>query len=339
MGAASPADRVGTLFAGRYRLESILGTGSSGVVYEAKHAWTGRTVALKLLKPDLADDAEAVRRFMQEARSASEVVHPNVVQMLDMGAEDDGAVFLVMDRFEGESLEDRLARDETLSLEETLRVLVPVMDALSLAHERGVVHRDLKPANVFLHQERGGVVPKLLDFGLSKLLDVQWIKATQSGVTVGTPFYMSPEQAEARDQGPWCDVWGMGVVLYRTLSGKLPFRGASGPKLLMQIVEGHAAPIDSVIALPEPVAAVIDRALTRDLEVRYTNMSEMLEALERACGEANVAWPSLDRSAERDDFDPGPRDAPPSRWRYGAVAAVMALGLVGALWWAWSASL
>ena len=217
MPVLSPEERVGPLFAGRYRLTRILGSGATGVVYEASHAWTGRTVAVKLLKPHLAEEPSFVRRFLQEARSASEVLHQHVVQVFDLGAEDDGAVFLAMERFEGEALSSRLEAAGALSLDEALRILVPVMDALALAHERGIIHRDLKPANVFLHRDgRGRLVPKLLDFGLSKIVDAQWGQATQTGTILGTPYYMAPEQAEgAVDQGPGCDVWSMGCCTTR----------------------------------------------------------------------------------------------------------------------------
>ena len=331
-------DRLDTLFAGRYQLEAVLGTGGTGVVYSARHSWTGKPVAVKLLKPHLASDLSLVRRFLQEARAAAEVAHPNVVQILDLGAEPDGTVFIAMEQLEGTSLQERLAGDATLDLEETLRVLVPIMDALAHAHAAGIVHRDLKPANVLLHRGVGAhVTPKLLDFGMSKILDPEWGRATQSGVVVGTPFYMSPEQAEgAKDQDAQCDVWALGVVFHRCLAGKLPFTAESAPALLLKLVRESAPSLGDVADVPAPIAAVIDRALIADREERWPDVASMIEALRGACLEAIVPFPRLpsaDPMPAPPAFDPGPRrDAKRRRWWPAAVAG--AIVIAAAAWWA-----
>lgn len=331
-------DRIGTLFAGRYKMEGILGTGGTGVVYEASHFWTSRRVAVKLLKPHLAEDVSLVRRFLQEARSASEVAHANVIQVLDMGAEEDGCVFLVMERLEGQSLGARLDDAGTLELGEMLELLVPLMDALVIAHQQGIVHRDLKPENIYLHHDlRGRRVPKLLDFGMSKILDPTWGQATVTGTIVGTPYYMAPEQAEgAKDQGPACDVWSMGVVMFRCLSGRLPFTASSPPALLLALVRDTPPALRDVAPhVPEPIAEVIDRALTRDREARWADMGAFLDALREAAREAGLPFPALpsdEPPPAREAFDPGPRRDPRRALRWIAAASAAVLVGAGAYW-------
>lgn len=354
-------ERLGTLIAGRYRLHEILGRGGTGVVFEASHTWTGRRVAVKLLKPEYARDVSLVRRFLQEARTAAGLDHPHVVQVLDMGNDRDGTVYLVLELLEGESLSRKLERDKVLTSQTALNLLVPVMEALTLAHEQGIIHRDLKPDNVFLKRGPNGMhVPKLLDFGMAKMIDAAWGSATQSGTLVGTPFYMSPEQAEGKkDQGPASDVWSMGVILYRCLSGDLPFFASTPTALLLAIVQNTPKPLRELApSVPEPISAVVDRAITADREVRYADVRAMLKALKHAAGEAGLKWPEPmrhERPSER-PFDPGPPsngpeitqkivigediedDAPPPpqrRWIGVAsigAALVIAVGLVaGAL--------
>ena len=325
-------ERLGTLVAGRYRAESILGRGGGGIVYEARHGWTGRTVALKILKPEHARDLDRVRRFMQEAKAAACIRHRHVVQVLDMGKEPDGTVYLVLERLHGESLGTRLSRGGALPVDETLRLLAPVMEALVVAHRQGVVHRDLKPDNIFIDEDAAGRrTPKLLDFGMSKMLDATWGEATQSGVLVGTPYYMSPEQAEGRsDQGAACDVWSMGVILYRCLSGELPFVADSPTALLMAIVQERPEPLQARAAhVPEAIAAVIDRALIADREQRFGDMEEMLDAVREAATATGIELPEVvgEASVEAPSFDPGPetRDvvgARGVRWWWAAAAAV-----------------
>ena len=330
-------ERLGTLVAARYRVEAILGRGGTGVVFEATHTWTGRRVAVKLLRPEYARDLGLVRRFLQEAQAAARIEHPNVVQVLDMGNEADGTVYLVLELLEGESLGKKLEREGTLSVETALELLVPVMDALVTAHESGTVHRDLKPDNVFLRRDaKGRVTPKLLDFGMAKMVDAAWGHATQSGTLVGTPFYMSPEQAEGKpDQGREADVWSMGVLLYRCLSGKLPFYAESPTALLLAIVQAKAPPLrDAAPDVPPAIAGVIDRALVADRTERWPDMATMLAELRRAANESGFAFPSLpDASSEapREAFDPGPPVAPETSGSRGAriaIAAAVAVLLV-----------
>jgi tRNA A-37 threonylcarbamoyl transferase component Bud32 len=284
-------ERVGTLLAGRYRLEGILGEGGQAVVYRATHAWTGRSVAVKLLRPEHARDRHLVMRFLREARTASTLVHPNVVAILDMGADEDGDVHLAMELVEGRSLGAILDREQRLEPSRAITLLRPIVDALALAHRSGIVHRDIKPDNILIGDRGDGVVrPILLDFGTAKSTTSTWGNATQVGAIIGTPFYMSPEQTEgAADVGPPSDVWSMGVLLYRCLSGSLPFFASSPSSLLLAIIRGEHEPLDRVAPwVPRPIASVVERALCTDRAQRYADAGELLEALDRAMVERGV---------------------------------------------------
>jgi serine/threonine-protein kinase len=192
----TPAERIGTVLAGRYRIEAILGAGGMGVVFAGKHELTGRPVAIKLLQPGLVTDPEVLARFFQEAKASAALNHPNVVDVLDVGTDEDTA-YLVLERLEGQALGARLEACGVIDPKELLEILLPAMDALAAAHERGIVHRDLKPDNVYIHRDiRGRRVPKVLDFGIAKLVETDSDVKTRTGGLLGTPHYMSPEQAQ-----------------------------------------------------------------------------------------------------------------------------------------------
>lgn len=277
-------ERVGTVLGGRYRLDAILGSGGTSTVYRAAHSFTKRSVALKLLKPEHSRDRGLVARFLKEARVASTLVHPNVVAILDMGTED-GDTYLAMELLEGRSLAALLGDEGPLPAERAITLLRPVMEAIRAAHEKGIVHRDLKPENILVGDRGDGVQRAIvLDFGMAKTNDAAWGHATQSGVIVGTPFYMSPEQAEgANDVGPPSDVWSMGVLLYRAFSGEQPFNGTSPTALLLAIARGdHVRLEERAPTLAPALAAWVEGALVVDRAGRYPDMSAMLAALDRA---------------------------------------------------------
>ncbi len=295
-------ERVGTVLGGRYRLDSILGSGGTSTVYRAAHSFTNRAVALKLLKPEHSRDRGLVARFLKEARVASTLVHPHVVAILDMGTED-GDTYLAMELLEGRSLAAMLGKEGPLAPGPAIALLRPVMEAIRAAHDKGIVHRDLKPENVLVGDRGDGIERAIvLDFGMAKTNDAAWGHATQSGVIVGTPFYMSPEQAEgANDVGPASDVWSMGVLLYRAFSGEQPFSGNSATALLLAIARGDHVPLDvRAPALPAPLASWVEGALVVDRAARYPDMGAMLAALDRAlAGEMNLA-----ASASAEDLAP-----------------------------------
>jgi eukaryotic-like serine/threonine-protein kinase len=284
--------QVGQVVGDRYRIEAPIGQGGMGVVYAAVHQHTGRAVALKLIQCAWDDERlELYQRFLAEARAASAIRHPNVVDVLDMGFLA-GAPYLVMERLSGESLEELLTRLEVLPLASTIGWLLPVMGALQALHDKGIVHRDLKPSNIFLSYDEGKrIVPKLLDFGLARVTHDAPI--THPGVMLGTPEYMAPERARGQAVGPAADIWAMGVVAFECLCGKLPFTATNLNGIAAQIVAGEVLRARAVNpGLPIAIAAVIDRALMNAPEQRHQNMGQFAHALGAAALSAGLSVPA-----------------------------------------------
>jgi serine/threonine-protein kinase len=266
-------DRADRVVAGKYRLVRLIGAGGMGTVHEAIHTWTGRRVAVKQLRVAYAADGAAARRFLREARSASRLAHPGVVEILDLGRDPvTGALYMVQELLAGSTLRRRLAERGALPIAEVARIAAPAIAALAAAHAAGVVHRDIKPDNLFLAREPGGgEITKLIDFGLSKqLCDGAGLAITRRGRQLGTPFYMAPEQLRG-DPGPddRVDVWSIGVVLFEAIAGARPFPGPSLHELVAQVLH---APIprlaDVAPAVPAAFAQLVDRALERDRDRR-----------------------------------------------------------------------
>jgi serine/threonine-protein kinase len=267
-----PGDRIG----GRYRLVEPLGEGGAGVVWRAINEATSRPFALKVMRREATRDPMAVQRFMQEARAAGSLRHPGIVEVYDVGNVDRGHPFLVMELLEGESLSARLARASKLDPQETARIVAAVARALAHAHEAGIVHRDLKPENVFLV---GSATPKVLDFGVSKLVDPSLDPVvTTTGAVLGSPGYMSPEQARGdRDVDARADVWALGVLLHRCLSGALPFEARTHASLLDAI---EAVDPPAIEGTPPRMAALVRRCLSRDRSMRPASALEVATELE-----------------------------------------------------------
>ncbi len=277
---AADQARVGQVLAGKYRIVRLVGAGGMGAVYEAQNTWTERRVALKILRPELAVDADRVRRFVQEAQNATRIAHPNIVEVLDLGREPEGLYFMIQELMDGRDLRETLAIEARLGPASALDIAVPIMGGLVAAHAEGIVHRDIKPENIVLARTQGGgLVPKLIDFGLSKLMDETLDTQTTLGAVVGTPQYMSPEQiAGERDLDGRTDVWAMGVVLYEMLTGRCPFHAASYHLLVVQIMSADPAPLASD-EVPAGLADVVLRALVRDRAGRHPSMRAFLDAL------------------------------------------------------------
>ncbi len=353
-------ERLGTTLADKYELRRVLGSGGMGTVFEARHAWTGRRVAVKLLKPVLAVEKNVRERFLREARAAAALEHENAVEVLDMGETDDGTVFLVLELLSGRTLADLLAEKGSLSEDQTLTIALPVIDALQAAHEQGFLHRDVKPENVFLTAGADGrVIPKLLDFGLVKALTATPSSVkTATGHVLGTPHYMSPEQASgARELTEATDVWSVGVVLFECLSGQLPFGGETLTGVLLGIVSSPAPPLASrAPRVSGAVAAVVDRALVKEPSERIGSMRALREALIAAAGPGRAVLSAsgvgIARAAPEPAREPGagspavpvtrvatPHSVRPprsARTRRGVAlggAALVALGLALAAWW------
>ena len=266
-----------------YRIVRVIARGGTGVVYEAEHTWTERRVAVKMLLPRHAGGEQQTRRFRQEAKSAARLVHPNIVEIIDMGCDgEDEALFLVQGLLVGEDLEQRLERSARLRPDDLVRVVLPILDALRLAHQQGVLHRDIKPSNIFLVAAGGReVVPKLIDFGSSKRLDdaADGKDLTQAGLLVGTPVYMSPEQIRGEVLDARSDIWSLGVVMYRALTGRYPFDTKSFGILFGQILNAQVPPID-LPEVPRRLVSVVHRALSLAREGRFPSVDAMIEAIE-----------------------------------------------------------
>jgi serine/threonine protein kinase len=275
----------GDVIADKYRLERPLGEGGMGTVYAASNILTGKQVAIKWLKPELAPE-EYVQRFMREAQVASRIEHPNVVNMFDMGRHE-GALFLVMELLHGEPLSawlDHTVPDAT----EFLNLMIPVLRGVHAAHRMGVVHRDLKPDNIFLCRGPYGEArePRVLDFGISKIAESSLApgkqQLTREGAVFGTPQYMAPEQLRnVRAADARSDVYSLGVIMYRALSGRLPYEADMLPALVLQIVEGGAPHLSHVCPDLEPdLCNVVMRAMAPAASDRFRSVAELARALE-----------------------------------------------------------
>jgi serine/threonine-protein kinase len=275
-------DLIGQTIGGRYMVKSVLGEGGMGTVYEAEHMGLGRAVAIKVLHPHQLKKKVSVKRFHQEARSAGAIGHPNICEVYDLGTLDDGSPYLVMEKLVGETLADRIASEGGLPFEDVIDVLTQVLSGLVAAHEKGIVHRDIKPENVFLTRRVGcPPVAKLLDFGVSKMMYPssdrdEDMDLTRTGMVMGTPFYMSPEQARGdRNLDARVDLWACGVIMYEALTGRRPFVAANYNALLMQILTISPRPARELRAgMPQGFEHVLERAMERDRAKRYQNAAE-----------------------------------------------------------------
>jgi eukaryotic-like serine/threonine-protein kinase len=285
---------AGNLLGGRYRLKRVLGEGGMGVVWAAVNESFGREVAIKVLLPEVASsEPTALDRFFNEARICGSLRHPGIVDVLDVGRGEDGPPFLVMELLDGAPLDRLIDRAGKLRPVDILPVIRDVARTLSLAHERGVVHRDIKPANLFLHQlPTGQVVAKVLDFGISKVATpIGKLVKTRTGTVVGSPLYMSPEQAFANlELDGRSDVHALGVILYQALSGRLPFDGESANAIMIKIATQDPPPLASVApGLPKPVLDLVQAAIMRDREARIPSASALADRIEATLTALGVA--------------------------------------------------
>jgi serine/threonine-protein kinase len=279
--------KPGDTFGGKYRLECILGSGGMGVVFGATHLITHKRVAIKWLagEPGAGSFSDTTQRFVREARLAGEFHHPNVVQVYDLG-ECDGSFYMVMEWLEGESLAGRLEHVKRLSFEETSAYLIPCMHAMQRAHDIGIIHRDIKPANIFLCNptEDRPALSKVLDFGISKRITASADMSsfvTKTGMLVGTPHYLAPEQLRARPVDRRTDIYGFGVLLYQTLAGELPFLADNFGDLVVEISVGTPRSLRELVPdLPVGVEQVVARAMARDPDQRYASLHELIASLD-----------------------------------------------------------
>ena len=282
----------------RYRLVRHVGRGGSSDVFEAEHIHVGKRVALKLLRRELARDEHAVERLRREARTASAIGHRNIVNVEDFGVTADGTVYLAMEWLDGETLAQRIDRGP-VGLAATVDLALQIGAGLGAAHAAGVVHRDLKPANVFLVDEGGRDLVKLLDFGIAKSVRGD-ARLTGTGAFIGTADYVAPEQALGDEVDARADLYALGVVLYQLLTGSLPFRAGN----FMAVLHRHATepPEPPSVRAPErdispALEAVVLRCLAKEREQRFAGADDFVAALTAAAGAAGPAGAVRVRSA------------------------------------------
>jgi eukaryotic-like serine/threonine-protein kinase len=287
--SASKPMSEGLVLAGRYRLTKQLGSGGMGSVWRAEDLNLGAEVAIKLIDPALADSSEALARFRREAQAAASIRSTYVVQILDHGI-DQGTPYIAMELLKGESLAQRLERVGVLSPEQAARLLGHVGRALSLAHEHGIVHRDMKPENIFLVREDDEDVGKVLDFGIARqrggLADSGGLK-TSTGALLGTPYYMSPEQATGQSVDHRTDIWSFGAIACECLTGRRAFDGESLGALFHSICMAELPVPSKLAVVPPGFDAWFARAIARDRTARFQTIKEASDELRMICGRAS----------------------------------------------------
>ena len=298
-GAAPTSDLVGQVVAERYHVVKKLGEGGMGQVYLAEHVKMGRRSAIKVMNPSMTHDPDAVARFNREAANASRITHPNVCAVYDFGETPDGLIYLAMEFIEGEPLTDLIAREGALKVGRAVKIFEQTADALQAAHDLGIVHRDLKPDNIMLAKGRDGSdVVKVVDFGIAKAVggDEAGQKVTKTGLVVGTPEFMSPEQLSGDKLDGRSDLYSLALVLYRMLTGKLPFEATSVQETMIKRLTDEPTKLALArpdLAFPPRLQGVLDRALARTPNERYQSVSEFAADVAKAIG-ATAAAPAMD---------------------------------------------
>ncbi len=297
----APDSLIGADLDGRYRIEKLIGEGGMGMVYMARHIVIEKPVAVKVLRAEVAVDEAVAKRFVQEARAASRIGHPNIVDVTDFGTTKSGLTYQVMEFLEGQTLTDLIRKTKPLPIQRTLGIIVQMARALGAAHEKSIVHRDLKPDNIFLITRDGREdFVKIVDFGIAKVPprgDDDEERLTQVGTVFGTPEYMSPEQASGRvDVDLRADVYAVGTILYEMLVGRVPHKGETTVSTLaMQILDDPKPPREARPELEVSIDLenVVMRALDKDREKRFQTMQEMLDALAEATSKTELDLPLL----------------------------------------------
>ena len=353
----------GTVLEGLYRIDGLIGEGGMGAVYEAAHLRLGKRVAVKVMAREFAASEEALARFHREAQVTSGLGHPHIVQVFDFSTTPDGNPFIVMECLEGEDLEHRLRRVGRLPAPDVAHMVKQVASALTATHGQGIVHRDLKPGNIYLLEVAGETdFVKVLDFGISKVRSAA-TKLTRAAEIIGTPNYMSPEQALGRvDEVDDCtDQWALACIAWECLMGHCVFAGDNAHSILFQVVHEPIPRIDSTtVDFPPQVEAVLLKALAKNKNERFANVNDFAVALEKAAlglplGQESQPAPASRPKTQALAWDPataplatslpstftqtaGELDAAldevPShaKWGWAAIIGVVAALLVGGLW-------
>src|SRR5665647_648662 len=275
---------VGEVLGGRYRLLKKLGEGGMGEVYAGEHIHIDKRFAIKLLRPEIVSNKEAVKRFYQEAQSSSSIKHRNIIAIEDFGELPDGRIYMCMELLDGAALNDLILQPQ--SVERLLNILIQTGHGLAAAHAKNIVHRDMKPENIYVtvgpNRED---IPKILDFGIAKVSGNEGQNnLTRTGTIFGTPFYMAPEQALGNPVDARTDIYAMGVIMYEVFSGSLPFQGESFMGILTQHITTEPEPVHMRAAkagksLPPGLAEIVMCCLRKDPNQRFKTMDECVNAL------------------------------------------------------------
>jgi serine/threonine-protein kinase len=302
--------QTGQTIAGKYRLNRILGSGGMASVWSATNVFTEREFAIKFMLPQVARTPESARRFLLEAKVSGRINHPNIIEVIDVGQAEDGSLFLVMELLGGMSLETAVRRQTPPMLVHEFFVFMrDVAEALAAAHRSGVIHRDLKPTNIYLHRDRDGqVVPKVLDFGVSKILEEGNDALTIVGTILGSPLYMSPEQAMgAEGIDGRTDVFAFGAILFEALCGQRAYAAPNLNALIVTIATGRPKSIDELAPLlPESVRSLVRDCLVTDKNARLASFDRVVERLDRILLELATSQERLPLPIRRGDLTPEP---------------------------------
>jgi serine/threonine-protein kinase len=315
---------IGSTLSGRYLVTRKVGQGGMGAVYEATHTLIGKKVAVKVLLEKYAKREAIVQRLEQEARLASSVGNEHIIDITDFGQTEDGRTFVVMEFLEGESLAECLSRETQLPEQRILRIISQAASALAAAHDKGIVHRDIKPENLFLLRRKEQDFVKVVDFGISKSLRVSaeedQPRLTQTGMVLGTPLYMSPEQARGDDElDHRVDVYALGVIMYEAATGRVPFAGNNYLSVISQVLNEEPKPLREIRPeLSEEFEAVVHKAMAKDRTDRYDSANEML-------ADVTALLDDPTRSTERAKIT-GPRKKSPAR-KAGSRVIVWVAGI------------
>ncbi|MFP5297675.1 MAG: protein kinase domain-containing protein [Actinomycetota bacterium] len=325
----APGDQI----ARRYLLEATIASGGMGTVFRAVDRRLDRTVALKVLKPELAHEANSIERFRREARAVAALSHPNIANVYDYG-EDEGSHFLVMELAPGQDLAQRMTTEAPFSPDRVVRIASQIASALGHAHAAGVIHRDVKPANVIVGDDD---TVKVTDFGIARVAGDSTLTAT--GALLGTATYLSPEQAQGSPLDPRSDIYSLGIVMFEMLTGEVPFAGDSAVNVAMRhLTDDVPSPSEFSDGIPAWLDAAVVRSTRRDPSERFTDGSDLADALSKTSAGDTIALPVLEPTAEvapTETLLPLPDRWDPARlgraiFLVGGILVVIALGLV--LW-------
>jgi len=323
-----PTQEPGSVIADRYRLERLIEKGGMGEVYVGTHVSLGKRVAVKILLPKYKDYKEQVMRFLYEARGIADIHHRNVVNVMDVGTTQDGLPFFVMDLLEGETLKERLKAVDKLGFPVMAKIMTQVLSGLSTLHKKKIIHRDMKPSNVFLSRDEDGTeVVKILDFGVSKFHILEQETSTDltsTGAILGTPSYMSPEQARGfvKEIDQRTDTYACGLILYRALTGINPFKGDNYNEVIGNILALQVPP-PSFFApgTPSQVDRLVLKAIGRRKEERFQDCESFIEALDRIEGSVKESVRKREPQESTDILYPSLAKKTRERPRAGAAAA------------------